>query len=67
MWTITSYPLFEKDTKAIKKETLDFLSTVNATEEYTQYYSSFRNIVGALVSNIIITKNKQNVNGGQEI
>ena len=67
VWVITSYPLFEKGQNKIKKETLDFLSTVNATEEYAQYYSYFRNIVGALVSNIIITKNKQNVNGGQEI
>lgn len=67
IWVVTSYPLFEKGKCTIKKETLDFLSTVNATEEYAQYYSSFRDIVGALVSNIMITKNKKIVNGGQEI
>lgn len=64
IWVITSYPLFEKGQNKIKKETLDFLSTVNATEEYAQYYSYFRDIVGALVSSINITKNKQIVNGG---
>ena len=67
IWVVTSYPIFERGKSTIKKETLDFLSTVNATKEYAQYYSCFRNIVGALVSNIIIEKNKQNVNGGQEI
>lgn len=67
VWVLTGYPMFEQGTKTIKEVAKASLRTVIATKEYAQYYSYFRSIVGALTTDLIIEKNKQNVNGGQEI
>lgn len=62
IWILSSYPLFKKGTNYIKQEAKASLYTVNAVQEYAQYYSSFCNIVGALTSRLIISKKLENDN-----
>lgn len=57
LWVVSSFPLYKEKTKEIKSEIKDTIATVNADYNYTPLYSSIHKEVGALISNLNISKN----------